>query len=150
MRYDVRLENAQAGHAAVARALCAATELSKRVPALCGHVWNFIQKHRVPTDGHMLAIYRNADGAAFHVEGGARVKAPFAGGDGVACVEIPGGPVAMTEHVGPYSKLGAAHDAVHAWCAANGKQRTGVSWEIYDHPTPEESNLRTWVYHQVQ
>ncbi|MFD0583737.1 hypothetical protein [Dactylosporangium darangshiense] len=35
-------------------------------------------------------------------------------------------------------ELGAAHDAVHAWCAANGERISRVRWEVYgpDEPVP--------------
>jgi len=44
---------------------------------------------------------------------------------------IAGGPVAYTLHVGPYSSIGAAYDALYAWVAEHGHVRTGPPREIY-------------------
>ena len=45
----------------------------------------------------------------------------------------PAGPVATITHIGPYAGLGQAHDAIHAWCKAQGRALAGPSWEIYGH-----------------
>src|SRR5262245_43111616 len=44
--------------------------------------------------------------------------------------ELPAGDVAMTVHVGPYSELEAAHDAVWKWCEAQGVRILGPRWEV--------------------
>lgn len=44
---------------------------------------------------------------------------------------LPAGTVATTRHRGPYSGLGAAHDAVHRWCGEHGHRLAGPRWEIY-------------------
>ena len=49
----------------------------------------------------------------------------------VVASELPAGRVAMTTHWGSYAELGAAHDAVVAYCAARGLRRTGQRWEVY-------------------
>jgi effector-binding domain-containing protein len=49
----------------------------------------------------------------------------------------PAGTVASITHRGPYSELGAAHDAVRRWCEAHGHRLAGPSWEIYGHWRPE-------------
>lgn len=45
--------------------------------------------------------------------------------------QLPGGPVAWTIHVGPYSAIGAAYDALCAWVDQHGHKRTGPPREIY-------------------
>lgn len=44
---------------------------------------------------------------------------------------LSGGPVAYTVHVGPYSSIGAAYDALYAWVDDHGHKRTGPPREIY-------------------
>ena len=53
---------------------------------------------------------------------------------------LPAGRVATTRHRGPYDGLGAAHQAVLAWCAAHGHRPSGARWEIYGdwHENPGE------------
>jgi len=56
---------------------------------------------------------------------------PFEREGDVRCIETPTGEVATTVHVGPYDRLGDAHNAIHAWCAANNRKIAQASWEIY-------------------
>jgi effector-binding domain-containing protein len=53
-------------------------------------------------------------------------------------------------HIGSYSRLGAAHDAIVKYCEANGRKMTGVNWEVYGHWTDDESKLRTDVYYLLE
>jgi effector-binding domain-containing protein len=45
--------------------------------------------------------------------------------------ELPGGPVAYAVHVGPYSTIGAAYEALYTWVARHGHHRMGPPREIY-------------------
>ena len=58
---------------------------------------------------------------------------------------LPAGPVATTVHRGPYSELGAAHEAVLAWCAAQGLRTAGPRWEIYGPHDPDPARTETEV-----
>jgi len=44
---------------------------------------------------------------------------------------LPGGPVAYTTHVGPYSAIGAAYAALYTWIDSHGHKRIGPPREIY-------------------
>lgn len=149
MPYQVNVEQVAPAYAAVGRVTCPVSELSKHIPALCGKAWNFVKTHKIPGDGHMIAIYRNGDLSAMQVEAGARVLAPFKSTPEIACVEIPSGPAAHAVHIGPYHQLAAAHNAVIDWCNANNRPRTSNSWELYDHPDPDPAKTRTDVYYQL-
>lgn len=45
--------------------------------------------------------------------------------------ELPGGPVAYTVHLGPYSTIGAAYEALDAWIDEHGHARRGPPRELY-------------------
>ena len=60
-------------------------------------------------------------------------------------VETPAGEVARTVHVGPYDRLGDAHAAIHAWCAAHGRTIGPASWETYGHWTDDPAQLKTTI-----
>jgi effector-binding domain-containing protein len=64
-------------------------------------------------------------------------------------VELPAGEVATTTHVGAYAGLGAAHDAVLAWCRANSRTPAGPRWEVYGHWVEGEVP-RTDVYYLLR
>ena len=78
---------------------------------------------------------------------GVEVGAPFEGSDGVLCSELPGGLVATTMHLGPYDRLGEAHDALHRWCRENGHALAGPSWEVYGHWDDDPERLRTDIFY---
>jgi AraC family transcriptional regulator len=63
---------------------------------------------------------------------------------------LPGGPMAMTMHEGPYDKLPEAHAAIGKWIAAEGLVAAGAAWESYvtdpgDHPDPKDWKTEVYV-----
>src|SRR5262249_15573779 len=79
------------------------------------------------------------------IDFGVQVARRFEPQGNVRCVETPAGEVAKTVHFGPYDRLKGAHDAVHAWCAANNRRIGNASWEIYGDPTPDPATHDTTV-----
>ena len=57
--------------------------------------------------------------------------------------EVRLGTVARTVHYGPYDQLGAAHDAVMAWCREHGHETRLPFWEIYGDWDDDPAKLRT-------
>ena len=61
---------------------------------------------------------------------------------------VPGGTVATTVYRGPFTGLGAAHDAVLAWCSAHGVSLSGTRWEVYgphaDDPSEQWTEI-SWL-----
>src|SRR5215469_17819219 len=78
-------------------------------------------------------------------------KSGFAEEGEVVRSATPAGPVAWTTHLGPYSGLGPAHDAVSQWCRDYNRQLAGPNWEIYGHWQSEWNTnplqIRTDVYY---
>ena len=72
-----------------------------------------------PPDGPMAIEVCLAVGCAEGEIEGARVR------------PLPGGPVAVTRHVGPYATLGLAHHALVAWAQERGLDATGPLREAY-------------------
>ena len=148
MQYQVELTHSPAIHTAVIRSRVRAEELSRFVPAACGEVWSFVRAAGLPRPGRHLALYLDGQGS---VEVGAEVSEPFAGNERVHCSQLPAGLVATTVHLGPYARLGEAHTALRAWCAAQGHRFSGISWELYGHWeerwNTDSSRIRTDVFH---
>jgi len=149
MAYAVSLQDMPSIPVAVIRRRVAQSELSKVVPECCGLVWNELRAQGV-RGGRHVAIYWNGE---ITVEIGAEVGGPFTETESVVRSATPSGKVAFVTHIGPYHRLGGAHDAVQEWCAANGHQLAGPSWEIYGHWQTEWNNnpalIRTDVFYQV-
>jgi effector-binding domain-containing protein len=103
-------------------------------------VWAFLRTHPgIWTDGRNLFLYRHPAqrDAPMDVDFGVEVVGPFEGDGEVTFRQTPAGQVASTLHVGPYDRLIDAHNAIHAWAAANGRAIGGYSWEIYGHVTDD-------------
>ena len=79
------------------------------------------------------------------VDFGVQVAEPFEPAGNVRCVETPAGEVARTVHTGPYDRLGDAHDAIHAWCAAHGRTIGAASWETYGDHNDDPALLETTI-----
>jgi hypothetical protein len=63
----------------------------------------------------------------------------------VSLTETPAGKVATALHIGPYERLGDAHQAIHTWAEANKVTFAGKSWEIYGDWTEDTAKLETRV-----
>lgn len=97
---------------------------------------------------HNVFLYRRNDGPAdgkLTVAYGVFVERPFPPLGVIVCTETPAGRIATANHIGPYDQLGRTHDAIHAWCKANGHALAGTDWEIYGDWNDDPSKLETKV-----
>ena len=103
----------------------------------------------IQLDGQNIFVYRGGgtpDGEA-DIEFGVGIKAPFSSTGAVHYSELPVGEVATATHWGDYSRLGATHEAVLAWCRDHHRQLAGPRWEVYGHWTDDPARLRTDIYY---
>lgn len=110
-------------------------------------VWGFLRRQPgLRTDGNNLFLYNHTDpNAPMTVDFGVEVSRTFAPEGEVIPAETPAGEVALAVHIGPYSGMHQAHQAIHRWCERNGRTRAGWSWEIYGDWTGDESKLETTI-----
>jgi effector-binding domain-containing protein len=146
---SVHLINTAAIPLAVVRRRARPSELATVVPQSCGLVWEFVRAHQVKAGRH-VALYLNGN---IDLEVGVEVDGDFHEQGEIVRSRTPSGLVVSAVHFGPYQGLGAAHDAIHAWCGSEGHRLTGVRWEIYGHWQPswntDPSGIRTDVFYQV-
>ena len=102
-------------------------------------------------DGQNIFVYRDASDqpGQLDIEFGVGTTAPVMSVGDVRPVQLPVGEVATTAHRGAYAGLGAAHDAVVAWCRAHARTPAGPRWEVYGHWTAGEPP-RTDVYYLLR
>jgi effector-binding domain-containing protein len=135
---------------AVIRGRADAADLSRIVPEWCGVVWNAV-KAQQSKGGRHVAIYWDS---AITLEVGVELLGSFSGHGNVVRSATPSGLVACATHLGTYHRLGAAHQAVRDWCAANNQKLAGPNWEIYGHWLPEwntdPSRIRTDVFYLIE
>jgi effector-binding domain-containing protein len=145
--YAVQLQRLNSVPLAVIRRQSSASELARVVPECCGLVWGAVRAQQAQA-GRNVAIYWDG---SIRLEVGVELYGPFAEHGEVVRSATPAGAVALTTHFGPYSGLGAAHDALRQWCRANNHRLAGPNWEIYGHWQREwnadPSRIRTDVYY---
>jgi effector-binding domain-containing protein len=150
--YDVTIERTTGCPTAVVKADTTGREFSTLWPALLDEVWAFLRTTPgLWTDGHNVFLYKaNAGGVGLAVEVGVQVTDSFEAAGRVVPSKLPAGEAAMTVHTGPPAQIGAAHDAVRAWCSQQRRGLTGVSWEVYGDPDPATYHFDVAVYWQLQ
>jgi len=115
-------------------------------PAL-DQVWEFLRRHPgLRTDGHNVFLYDHLEpNEPMTVDFGVEVSAAFEPEGEIMAVETPAGEAAVAVHVGAYSAIPAAHQAIHRWCASQDHALAGRAWEIYGDWTSDESKLETTI-----
>ena len=147
MKYDVVVETAKAELVAAVRATVAIGQIARAWKPALDQVWAYLKANDELGPGHNLFLYHHPERRteAMNIDFGVQVARPFEWESNVRCIETPAGEVASTVHVGPYDGLGAAHDAIHAWCAAHNRKIARVSWEIYGDWNDDPALLETTI-----
>jgi effector-binding domain-containing protein len=110
---------------------------------LLDEVWDCLRAGGITRGCRNIMLYHDD---VPNVEVGVMLDRPCPLTGRVVASTLPAGTAAMTVHRGPFTGLGAAHDAVHAWCAANGQRLTGTRWEIYGPHNDDPAQQWTEVY----
>ena len=84
------------------------------------------------------------------VDFGVEVTRSFETSGEVHEVDTPSGEAAVATHVGAYDRLNEAHNAIHAWAAANDRTFAGYSMEIYGDWSEDPNNMETTVIYLLQ
>ena len=149
--YDVTSVRRAACPTAVVRANTTPREFPRLWLPMLDEVWAFLRATPdLHTDGHNVFLYRNnVPGIELAVEIGVQVTGSFAGDGRVVASQLPAGEAATTVHAGTPAEIGAAHDAVRAWCDAHGRALTGVLVEIYGDPEPGTGHFDVAVYWEL-
>ncbi len=147
MPYDVVVEIVQVEMIAAVRAKAPVGGVARVWKPALDQVWAFLKANGGLGPGHNLFLYHHPQrrDEAMDIDFGVQVARRFAPEGDVRCIETPAGEVAKTLHVGPYDRLGDAHNAIHAWCAAKNRQIGRASWEIYGDWNNDPALLETTI-----
>jgi len=88
--------------------------------------------------GAPFAAYYNMDMQDLDVEIGFPVAKPLARKGDIQASEVPGGKLGYVLHIGRYSEIAPAYDALTEYVIEQGYEPTGVSYEFYLND-PEET-----------
>ena len=147
MKYKVEVETAEPELIAAVQANVRIGEIAQAWKPALDQVWRFLVKDGRLRPRHNLFLYHHPEhrNDPMNIDFGVQVAHPFERDGNVRCVETPAGQVATTVHVGPYHRLGDAHGAIRAWCAAHNRKIAKASWEIYDDWNSDPALLETKI-----
>jgi hypothetical protein len=121
-----------------------------RVKPNLDKVYAFLAEHpEVKKPGaHNILFYRRDIGASdglIGIEFGVEVSHPFEGDGPVFATWVPPGRIATVTHVGPYDRLGEAHETIHQWRRMTAFEFADADWEIYGDWNDDPAKLETKV-----
>jgi effector-binding domain-containing protein len=147
MTYIVTVETVQPELVAAVEATAPIGGIAQVWKPALDQVWAFLRANGGLSPGHNLFLYHHPErrNDPMSIDFGVQVGRRFAAAGNVRCIETPAGEVARAVHVGPYDRLREAHDAIHAWCAANNRRIGGASWETYGDWTSDAAMLETTI-----
>ena len=150
--YDVSIQNAPPRAIAAIKARVPVSLVSSVFGGYLNQVYAAGRMGAVQLDGQNVFVYRSVADAPsqLDIEFGVGVTAPFDGNGTVEYTTVPHGQVATTTHWGDYALLGAAHDAVVAWCGQHGWRLAGPRWEVYGHWNGGGEPPRTDVFYLLE
>ncbi|HEY4227298.1 MAG TPA: GyrI-like domain-containing protein [Candidatus Limnocylindrales bacterium] len=143
MAYEVRLTAVDARPTAVVAARTTWRAFPALWGELLGEVWACLRAGGIDRGCRNVMLYLDD---VPNVEVGVLLDrlCPLTGR--VVASTLPAGTAATTTHRGDFRDLGAAHDAVVAWCAAHGHRLSGTRWEIYGPHDDDPAQQWTEVY----
>jgi len=138
--------------AAVVRATMAVSDLPSFFGRALGAVAAAAAGQGRELVGEPFAFYPGAPTDVVEVAAGFPVSVAVEPADDVVPMELPGGRVATTVHVGPYDTMQKTYAEMHAWMAGQGLTPADHMWEVYlsDPSTePDPSTWRTQIFWPV-
>lgn len=146
MKYSVSFQHVVPRSLAAVRESMSIRDVPSRFGPLLDQVYAAKKSGAIALDGQNVFVYHAGSSGFAEVEFGVGTATPFAPVGRVRYSETPAGNVATTTHWGDYAGLGVAHEAVVAWCRAEGHGLAGISWEVYGHWSDDPSKRRVDIY----
>src|SRR3982074_1128766 len=142
MADSVTIERTSGCPTAVIKADTTWREFRTLWPAMLDEVWAFLRaRPGLRDDGHNVMLYRTGiTGVEVAVEVGVQVTRSFEVAGRVVPSTLPAVEAARAR-AETVEAIGAAHDAISAWCSAQRRELAALSWEIYGDPDPQTGNF---------
>jgi AraC family transcriptional regulator len=124
-------------------------ELAAAIGEGLGKAFPYSQRAGLAIAGRPFTRYLSTGPGLYSIEVGMPVATAPNGEGQVAAATLPGGPVVVAVHAGPYDQLAEAYAALERWIEANGYRTGGAPWESYitdPADLPDPADWRTEVY----
>ena len=127
----------------------AQTELQPMLAECFGKLFGHGHQAGLPIAGWPIARYLSTGPGLWTVQAAMPVTTPVTGEGEMQAGTLPGGPVALAVHAGPYGQLSETYAAMEKWIETNGFQIAGAPWESYvtdPGQLPDPADWRTEVF----
>jgi effector-binding domain-containing protein len=131
MDYDIEIKELPAQPAVAIRETATAKGLGPAMRELYPVVGAFLEKRGVQPAGPSFGIYHSFSDEEVDFEAGFPVSEPVEGEGRVRSIELPATRAAVAVHVGPYTTISQAHDALDAWIHGRGHDHATDVREVY-------------------
>ncbi len=148
--YEIRAEERPEQPTAVAEATLSVAEIGPFLAKTYAAVADVLGRQGAHPVGPPFARYEFVTGGCVVVEAGFPVLAAVTADGEVYPSTLPGGPVAVTMHVGPYDAMQPAYEALVLWVHHHRSELAGDPWEIYLSDPEAERDPATWRTEIVQ
>ncbi len=120
------------------------TQLQGMLAACFGKLFAHCQTAGIPLAGWPLARYVSMGVGLWTVEAALPVATTVTGEGEMEPGVLPGGPVALGVHAGPYEQLPETNAAIEKWIEQSGWHVAGAPWESYVTDPGEYPNPADW------
>ncbi|MBI5289506.1 MAG: GyrI-like domain-containing protein [Chloroflexi bacterium] len=103
-----------------------------------------IRLHAVTPVGPPFTRYATMGDGSIGLEAGLQLPRGLPEVSGIIAAELPAGEAVSTIHVGPYSQLWAAYEAVTYWMENSRRTPAGEPWEVYLKGHREQPDPALW------
>ena len=149
-QYEIKNHSVPSRHLAVIKQQLKWSALGTNLIPLLDRVYVQVRAGLIVQSGHNVFVYKDATKDGVRVEVGVQVSDYFENVEDVVYSSTPSGEVASTLHVGPYSDLSHAYDALSLWCKEHHRARANTYWEVYGDWEEDPSKLETEVFYLLQ
>ncbi len=150
MQYEIKIHSVTTRHLAVVRRRLKRSELGENLIPLLDRVYTQVHAGKILQSGQNVFVYKDNSKEHVTVEVGVEVAGRFEKVEDVVYSSTPAGEVASTLHIGRYSDLGRAYDALTRWCQEHHRAQMNVCWEVYGDWEEDPAKLQTDVFYLLQ
>jgi effector-binding domain-containing protein len=143
LTYEIAMRELDTQPTAVVRTELPAEDLAGWLSVAYHAVVDYLRRRGTHPAGPPFARIAFQDGTVA-AEAGFPVTHEVAGDGYVEASVLPGGPAAVTTHLGRYENLEVAYRAVRDWVADHGYVPAGPQWEVYHTDPTAEPNPERW------
>ena len=140
-------------HILFVRLRAARHEIASAIGEGLGKTFPYSQRTGLAVAGRPFTRYLSTGPGLYSLEVGMPVATTPVGEGQVEAGTLPGGPVAVAMHAGPYDQLSESYAALERWIEANGFRVAGAPWESYitdPADLPDPADWRTEVYWPIE